>query len=269
MTSNVYLASNKDKVTANENLIFDRVINLKFNCINKTTKETYTFVIRSDFEMFYPSMSVDKVFQAGALTERSFRFRKCQYKPSIKLQYKKVSGGTNVELDLFVSNFFIVDSDGNQLVSFTKDGFDIQSIEIMMGYFNQFAKYFNPDTATVEDYLNFEPTKYVDKIYMNEVYSITMEKLPPNSVLHIHGWVGQETSNAVDSKRETPTFASVNEEEYTYNISGKNYKQILYNAITCRYLRQGWATENESKAGVVTLNNGRITQNTKIVTIML
>lgn len=256
MTSNIYLATDKDKVTGNENLIFDRVINLKFNCLNRITGETYTFVVRSDFEMFYPSMSVDKVFQSGAMLKKDFRFRKCQYKPSIKIQYKKVSGGTNVELDLFVSNFFIVDSDGNQLVSFTKEGFDITSIEIMMGYFNQFAKVFNPETATLDDYMDFTPTKNIDKIYMNEVYSITMEKLPPNSMLHIHGWVGSETSNAVDADREKPTFAVVNDDEYTYNVSGKKYKDILFNAITCRYLRQGWSRESRNKDNII-INNGR------------
>ena len=98
------LMADKDKVTLTENDLFDKVINLKLYVEDKdgTLKDTY--VIRSDYEMYFPNLmnAVAHNDMTSFVDQKKFIVRKCQQKPSIKVQYKRVSLNASIEVDIFV-----------------------------------------------------------------------------------------------------------------------------------------------------------------------
>ena len=98
------LKQDKDKVTLTNADFIDKVINLKLFVANPdgTLKDTY--VIRSDYELYYPDLMNNIVYndmQSFISSKRCF-IQKCQQKPSIKVQYKRVSANTGVTVDIFV-----------------------------------------------------------------------------------------------------------------------------------------------------------------------
>ena len=84
--------------------LFDRVINLKL-----TTANGDEYVVHSDYETYYPEMmkavSENKVESLTSLNK--CYIIKCQYKPSINVQYKRVSFSTPIAIDIFVNNHYI------------------------------------------------------------------------------------------------------------------------------------------------------------------
>lgn len=243
MSNSSFLAENKEKINLNSNVLFDRVINLKLITGKPNAKgvveQNNEFVIRSDFEVVYPNKDIRNVFKKGNIDTNAYFFRKCQHKPSIKVQYKQVSGGTSTELDVFISNFFLMDKDGNTMQTFSNKDNPLIQVEIMMGYFGQFQKAFNVDRATMNDYFDLKPTVDLDKIVMRNVEYVTMDKLPPDSTLHIHGYVGNIVEASLDKNNKTNTFSAVEASGITMNLLGKTYKEIFDGLITRRFLRQG------------------------------
>lgn len=241
MIRNSFFASNSEKLNFDSSLLFDRVINLKFitekptDTIGKIVNDEY--VIRSDFEVVYNNFNFSKVMGNSIVSGKNYYFRRCQHKPSIKVQYKQVSGGTNTEIDIFVSNFFLMDKDGNCIQNFDFANNKLSQVEIMMGYFGQFKKTFNPDLDDMLKYMTFEPTVDIDKITMRNVEYATFDKLPPDSVLHIHGFVGNISSKSLDNENEYITFSSLEAEGYTLDLSNKTYKEIFNTLITRRFLK--------------------------------
>lgn len=243
MNNSSFFATNSEKIKFDSNLIFDRVINLKLITGKPNAKgiveQNNEFVIRSDFEVVYPSKSVDKTFTKGNINNNAYYFRKCQHKPSIKVQYKQVSGGTNIELDVYIANFFLMDKDGNTIQTFSNKDNPLIQVEIMMGYFGQFQKTFDPKKATMDDYYTLTPSVDLDKIVMRNVEYVTIDKLPPDSTLHIHGYVGNIIEAPLDKDNKANTFAGVEASETTMDLSNKTYKEIFETLITKRFLRQG------------------------------
>lgn len=226
MTSKVFFATDEDKILNSAGNILDRVINLKIN----TEKES--FVIRSDYEPVHPSLDYDKLMASGNIVDRRCYFRKCQHKPSIKVQYNQVSGGTTVSLDIFITNFFMVDTSGNCLMEFNNGKNPIKSVEIMMGYFGQFKDTFNVETGTMQDYFNFQPTDLIDKIVMSNAQYVTIDTMPPNYTMHIHGFVGSVIN-------EPKLVENVNNAKFgskkEIDISSMTIGDILKTLITDRF----------------------------------
>lgn len=243
MSDSSFLANNREKINFDSNILFDRVINLKLITGKPNAKgvveQNNEFVIRSDFEAVYPNKDVRNAFRKGNIDTNSYFFRKCQHKPSIKVQYKQVSGGTSTELDVFISNFFLMDKDGNTIQTFSNKDNPLIQVEIMMGYFGQFQKAFNVDSATMNDYFDLTPVADIDKIVMRNVEYVTMDKLPPDSTLHIHGYVGNIVEASLDKNNKTNTFSAVEASEVTMELQDKTYKEIFDSLITKRFLRQG------------------------------
>ena len=114
----------ESKTSLGELDIFDRVINLKLTVSSKDVNgndiPAQEFVIRSDYEMYFPQM-LDSITSSdfnSFSTLKNCTLRKCQYKPSIKVQYKRVSMSTPVSVDIFIKNFFMLDKSGKMIKSF-------------------------------------------------------------------------------------------------------------------------------------------------------
>ena len=84
----IYSASfipDEQKLKLSSGDMFDRIINLKINCVNKKTKIREDFVIRSDYEMLYPSSSMPIDGTLYPQLNGQCVIRRCSQKPSIKL----------------------------------------------------------------------------------------------------------------------------------------------------------------------------------------
>lgn len=255
---------NKDSLQLQAGDLFDRVINLKFLTSEQvTTKEggngvekyADEFVLRSDYELV-DTKFVENVANGTVSYSQDKKIsciRKCRLKPSVKVQYKQVAGNTQIELDIFIQNFFMLDSEGKTLMSFSNAKGRLASVEIQMGYFGQFSDFFKGNengVPTLEQYFDFTvKPEGVQTITCNVMYCQT-DKLPPDSTMHIHGFVGSCYTQPVTDKMVTDDNQTSSIELSTVDTSsvymyekGKNafrfksFAHYLYNNVTRRFLR--------------------------------
>lgn len=256
-----------DGLHLQEGDLFDRVINLKFISAKKNAKGVDVgeneFVLRSDYELvddnFIKNVTENNLTLTTGKTVSAIR--RCRQKPSIKVQYKQVSGNTQIGLDILVQNFYMFDKSGKTLMSFSSATGKLLSVEIQMGYFGQFADYFKLNLGgvpTLQQYFDFakKPTE-VQTITCNVEFCY-MEKMPPDATLHIKGWVGSSFNPPVTDKMYTVDLEDddgsildqitgavsalgKSEEMYTYEANSKfkfnNFAHYLYNNITRRFFR--------------------------------
>lgn len=229
MFMNFSLLPDADKINLTADDLFDRIINIKLVCKNVKTGKADEFVIRSDYELVYPNMSLD-----NSLNNKGFNYiiRKCTYKPSIKVQYTRVTANTGIEIKVFISNFFIFSKDGNHLMSFTADDYKVISVEIAMGYWGQFKQ---PTVPTLDEFFTIKAENGADKLVMGEPGSIvvTTEKLPPDSTMCIKGFVSSVLSSPVGITKATE-FSAVKGNAVIK--SSDKLEDVLFNQITRRYL---------------------------------
>ena len=242
---------NTKKLQLTRDDIFDRIINLKFyvteygeNKSGVVSQDEY--VIRSDYEVVYPKLNIAKVMQTGNIASKSYYVRKCRYKPDIKIQYSRVSKSTDVSVDIFVSNFQMLDSQGRNLVSFSNDKLRISRVQVMMGYFGQFK---DLPHETFQDLHNFDNIAGIDTLNF-EVQYATTDKLPPDSVLHIHAFVGNIVFGAPVGEIETKSYDEVQTSTLIENVtesSGEKtaIEKLLFQHITRRFLRRSTLLKSE------------------------
>lgn len=236
------LIPNEQKCNLGVGDIFDKIINLKLNCHNKTTGVKESFVIRSDYELVWLKQTLDNSgFNIG---DGTYLIRRCSMKPSIRVQSKMVTSNTSTSIDVYVSNFFLLTPDGKHLRSFNESNYVIESIEIAMGYWGQF-KLLNNAVPTYDEYFNIEAKNGADKIIVQDNITVRTDKLPPDSVLHIHGYVGEIYSSPVAiSSIVTPIKAL----EKPVMSTGSTLEQVLYENITRRYFNQASYIESKNEA---------------------
>ena len=230
--NNVEFINDESKIKLQAGDLFDRVINLKFNCKDKSGK-IESFVLRSDYEIVYTNadFTSDRI---SDMTKGNWIIRKCTYKPSIKVQCKMVTANVGTSLGVTISNFFMLTKDGKHLRSFNAEDYTITSVEIVMGYWGQLKDSLNPDSEDAMDkYFEIEAINGADKITITEPIVVTTEKLPPDSALHLKGYVGSIYSSPVAvTKVDTPKTAL----EKPVAKSGTEFETILYENITRRYI---------------------------------
>lgn len=230
--NNVEFINDQSKIKLQAGDLFDRVINLKFNCEDKSGKKE-SFVIRSDYEIVYTNadFTSDKV---SDMTRGRWIIRKCTYKPSIKVQCKMVTANVGTSLNVTISNFFMLTKDGKHLRSFNAEDYTITSVEIVMGYWGQLKDTLNPDSEDALDkYFEIEAINGADKITITEPIVVTTEKLPPDSALRLKGYVGSIYSSPVAVTKVDTTKSAL---EKPVAKSGTEFETILYENITRRYI---------------------------------
>ncbi len=243
-------ALSTEKYELNENDLFDRIINLKIKTTPfSTTKEDGSavvasdeFIIRSDYEIYYPNQTVNAVMN-GIKANDKWAIRKCNIKPSIKVQYKRVSENTSIAIDIFITNFFVTTKDGRTLMSFNQATYDIAEIEIQMGYLGQFKKLLGLNhrevsDLTLKDLYNFNEGYGVESLRINNVEYVKVDKLVPDYTLHIHGFVGSTTTKA-EATVEYTKYSTIPKNSYfTAKDSAKKsyFEQLFYQYVTKRYL---------------------------------
>ena len=216
--------------------LFDRIINLKFYAGERLPDGTNivkdTYVIRSDWEIYYPDQN-NAVVRNKMQMSRDGYIRKCRMKPSIKVQYKQIATGTAIEIDIFVSNFFMLDSSGQMLMSFNNIGYPILKVEVQMGYWGQFSV----APKTWDEYNNFKSHDGAEVITCNVNYSQT-DKLPPDSTLHIHGYVGNCYGSPVHEDKQPLSIRYVDlESELSRDKTKTLIEDYCFQNVTRRFLR--------------------------------
>lgn len=171
--------------------MFDRIINLKLTSASYIDGQGIVkhdeYVIRSDWELCYPKIGKMATGEANYLDFSDCFVRRYVHKPSIKVQYKQIASGTAIEIDIFVHNFTMLSSDGRSLMSFNAMTYPLAQVEVQMGYFGQF----NRKPTSVAEYFDFRHKVNVDTLTVDVTRGyVQTDKLPPDSVLHIHGYVG-------------------------------------------------------------------------------
>ena len=200
---NTALLADKSKCELGALDIFDKVINLKLTISEKDAKGNNVmkneYVIRSDYEMYFPKLmnAVSTGSFDGLASKPTCYIRKCTYKPSIKVQYKRVSMSTPIEIDIFIDNFYMLDKSGKMIKSFSNESFQLTKVELAMGYFGQFAASMGGRKAAevkIDQLFDFDANKLkgngITLITMSDVNYVQTDKLPPDMTVHIHGFVG-------------------------------------------------------------------------------
>lgn len=235
------LIPNEQKTSLKVGDIFDRIINLKLNCCDNITGLKESFVIRSDYELVWINQTFDD--RGGiSIGNRQYLIRRCSMKPSIKVQCKMVTSNTGTSIDVYINNFFMLTADGKNLISFNASQYSIETVEIVMGYWSQFQLPFN-QVPTYEEYFNLEARNGSDKIVITEPVVVTTEKLPPDSVLHLHGFVGEIYTDPVAlTTVSTPVQAMAK----PVASSGSELEQVMFENITRRYFNYHTVVDNSN-----------------------
>ena len=233
--------------------LFDRVINLKlYTQSTSSNKIVDEYVIRSDWEAYYPNLN--KVAQGdGAMSDlKKFYFRRCVQKPSIKVQYKQIASGTAVEIDIYINNFAMLSSDGRTLMSFNALTYPLGMVELQMGYFGQF----NTKPESMEEYFDFKRNKNADTLTINVGSGyVQTDKLPPDGTLHIHGYVGSCYTPPVASADYKDTYDNITGVAVAY---GDYLKDYIFTNVTRRFVRKPLQYEEidvDEETGLISWKN--------------
>lgn len=273
MSSNyvTQLMQDKDKVSISANDMFDRVINLKLYVEDKdgTVKDTY--VIRSDYELFYPKLMKNVADNniKSFISNKKCIIRKCQYKPSIKVQYKRVSLTSAVSVDIFISNFFMLDKDGNLINGFNNETYKLTRVDFAMGYFGQFKALFSNKTPALasqlftvgfadDNALKTYPDSNIGHgitvMTMSNVEYTQLDKLPPDMTLHIHGFVGNtlapQLNYSGDNSPDEYNRIMASQATIPKVFKGKRttyLEEVYFQEITRHWIKKGAPTKIENR----------------------
>lgn len=237
--------ADKNKINLSANDLFDRIINVKIVAGRDDEAET-EYVIRSDYEVQYDKLDYSNLFSTNH-TPNKYTIRRCTNKPSIKIQYKMVTAETGVEIDLFISNFFIFTSDGKQLRNFTSVDYPITRVEIALGYWGQFVQSREKLAEwKIDDLFNINNSNKADTIVIRDTIIVTTESLPPDSTLHIHGYVANIGDNAVGDNNVLTSAQAEESIVATNDVKGERSEigELLYQEITRRFLAEKIINKN-------------------------
>ena len=232
--------------------LFDRIINLKLITASYKDGEGNTkhdeYVIRSDWELYYPQTGKLATGEAKFKDLTNCYIRRYVHKPSIKVQYRQIASGTAIEIDIFVHNFAMLSSDGRSLMAFNNMTYPLAQVEVQMGYFGQFKD----KPTTLEEYFDFTNKLNVDTISVNVGAGyVQTDKLPPDSVLHIHGFVGSCYNPPLSVLQAVETEANKFEDVKNYKGKYDTYiKNYIYLNITKRFTRKTVAMDKQTKIAV-------------------
>lgn len=230
----VVFSSDENKLHLTPSDLFDRIINLKLICEDKTTKEMETFVIRSDYELVYTNVDLDNFVRKQEVTNKKYMIRRCTFKPSIKVQCKMVTSNTATSVDIFINNFFMLTKDGNYIRSFNSSQYNIKAVLVAMGYWGQFENTVDPTSPNaLEQYFDIKAENGADSLMLSSPIVVTTDKLPPDSTLRLHGYVADIYSSPVGVTNVKEAQKAFEKPSAT---SSSTMDEIFYENITRRYI---------------------------------
>lgn len=259
MNREAIFITDEKKLNLTQEDLFDRIINLKLTCFNQATLEREAFVIRSDYEMVYSdaNIPIDGTIQPDMGS--TYVIRRCTQKPSIRVQCKMVSTNTGINVHVYVNNFFMLTKDGKHIRSFNNSQYVIETVEIAMGYWGQFKRTKEEGDMTYDEFYNVEAKRGADKITIVAPIVVTMDKLPPDSTLHIKGYVaGIWASPVAVSQITTASLAG----KHPIISSEEGIAELMYRGITRRYLNDHYFTEDNGEQKKISRRLYKVSEDT-------
>ena len=188
--------------------MFDRVINIRLTVDNKETGETgQQLVIRSDWAPYRNR-------------DGSYTIRRCEHKPSIQVQYKKATGDIAAQVDVYVSNYFLITADGRTLAAFNKNTMNVTRTEIVMGYFGMFR---NIPHDSMRDLMEMEPPAGASMITCDTVVYVSTDSLPPDYRLHLSIEIGDILDALYEEENADILFDNyIRNSKNTYTFRGES-----------------------------------------------
>lgn len=237
--------------------LFDRIINLKLTVSSKDTNGNnipkQEYVLRSDYEMYYPDLlsSVTNTDFSAFKSLSKCQIRKCQYKPDIKIQYKRVSMDVPVSIDIFIKNFYMLDKTGKMIKSFNNVTNALTKVEIAMGYFGQFEETLKSTLGniSIKSLFDFSEKnlsgKGISLITMDNVEYVQTDTLPPDMTVHIHGYVGNYYTSALQDVKLEKTipenYLMLKTKGFLIDTSKGDtiVEKTFFDSVTKNYCRRG------------------------------
>jgi len=219
-----YILNGKDVETGGRQVIFDKIINLKFTRIDTKTGKESSFTLRSDWEL-------------EITRDNSYVFRKCLMKPHIRVEYQRVSDNTAIRIQIFVTNLHLqsaMQENGNKVwQSFSYNDNPIKYVTVQLGYFNQFPDFSDVTRGlTLDDYYELTGQRltreYTEiKCMVLGIYPI---RNPPDGETLFDCVVGDISKPYHSSQSETDLTVKFNE-----NTTLEKY---LFEMITRRFTKE-------------------------------
>jgi len=220
------IASGKDIFKA-EQILSDRVINLQF--IRKSKK---TFTIRTDYEPVYHK-------------DNTVTFKKCAYKPSIKLSYEQYSNSTITKVTIDVAGLYVQQDAGSSRF-WASDEDPIEWCVVQAGYIDQFpdwtSKEYRNNIDQFFDLNNNGITSDAEVLrgtqILVQILSNYQIAVPPERVWRFEGVIGTVDTGLYWYHTEADLLrADYNNKDFPTDLSP--VEAIMFEMITRRFVRSG------------------------------
>jgi len=226
------------ELTAND--LFDKIINLKF-----TTKNKRTFTIRSDYETVHHK-------------DGTTSFRRCVQKPDIKIEYKQVAESVAIEVNIYITNFFIDGGDKLDKDSMnTASGDPVQWCTIQMGYRAQFS-----EPQSIEEYYALSRENEMQRGRQIQVQILTgyPQSYPPDRVTYFKGIIGSMETGLRWNHTEADLVQGYGDPQFPQGLS--EISAALFQFITRRFIRPSMlhiakTSEKEADQEIETEQDGK------------
>jgi len=217
-----FVKEGKDSLELTANDLFDKIINLKFTCKRPGPNGAppRSFTIRSDWEA---------VHHKNGTTS----FKACTQKPDIKIEYKQVAESVDIEVNIYVTNFFMGDGDSLDDGSlFTASGDPVQWCTIQMGYRAQF-----PKPRNIEEYYNLAPENELQRGKQIRVQVLTAypQSFPPDRVVYFQGIIGTMETGLRWRHTEADLAPGYGDPQFPDDLS--EIGGALFHLVTRRFIR--------------------------------
>ena len=163
-----------------------------------------------------------------------------------------VTSNVATSVDIFVNNFFLLTKDGNYLRSFNESQYYIKSVTIAMGYWGQFKDTVNPDSKNaLEQYFDIKAENGADSLTLTSPIVVTTDKLPPDSTLHLHGYVADIYGSPVGITKVDNAQKAFDRPSVS---SGNEIEKVFFECITRRYVNpHSYIDEKKNKIGTLNI----------------
>jgi len=222
-----YIRDNSDLFKEENDLIYGRVINVKF-----IRRDGTYFTIRSDYEPVYHNGP------DGGTVE----FARCSQKPSIKLAYNQVANTTAIEVKLQVDALYI-DREMSGCEIDSSLGNPVTWAMVQLGYIGQFPDWRKlsgkEDLKRFYDLDNHMTTSDQGvkggKQIVIQVLTAYAVNLPPDQSWVFNGVLGTLESGLRWDNSDAQLMENYGDMNYPKNMS--EIESVLYNFVTRRFIR--------------------------------
>jgi len=223
-----FVKEGKSSLELDADDLFDKIINLKF-----THKSGRSFSIRSDYEPVHHK-------------DGTTSFKRCVQKPDIKIEYKQVAQSVAIEVNIYITNFFVGDGDKLDAKSINiAQGDPVERCIIQMGYRAQFPNWTAPERkGNIDQFYDLNNNALTSEAEVRRGNQISVQILtgypqsyPPDKVTYFKGIIGTMDTGLRWNHTEINLIKGYNDPEFPPKQS--EIQDALFQFVTRRFIRPG------------------------------